>query len=231
MVLQFPGIILMGKTPNCDICYTLIALLAVIIPKTSYRAVEWVPIAGGIGVYDSKSVTSALNGPWVSGLVLNFLKDSTVSIQTDPISHNCLVSGSCSSYLLPGGLQTVTPWPFFKSNDSSLSFYITKNGPAYQLDFWTVPDGFTWSQFECQIYGHDVNSTFQLCLSSNGVNSEIYAGTVTFLNSELVTNAACQVGGPAFTISSHPVNATSLNLGICFQPNQPQFQSTAAVQR
>jgi hypothetical protein len=34
---------------------------------------------------------------------------------------------------------TVSPWPFRILNDTSLTSYITKDGPAYQIDFWDAP--------------------------------------------------------------------------------------------
>lgn len=134
-------------------------------------------------MYNSSIVTTAIatHGPWISSLVLNFLKDTSVSIQTDPISNRCKAAGSsCSSFLIPGGLKNVTPWPFKKTNDSSLAYYITRGTPAYQIDFWPVPTSFHWPPFsECPVYGTDENSGFQLCLSYDEDLGETIAGNFT----------------------------------------------------
>jgi hypothetical protein len=124
-------------------------------------------------------ILTSAEGPLVSSLALKFLQDTTVSIEIDPISHNCQSArSSCSSYLIPGGLQNITPWPYFQVNDSSLAFYITKNALSYQVDFWDVPTSFNWSNHvSCNIYGFDDHSAFQLCMSSgNRSKNEIAAG-------------------------------------------------------
>jgi len=70
------------------------------------------------------------------------------------------------SFLLPGGLKAVAPWPYKESTDKSLTAYITMNAPAYQIDIWDVPDVNSWASGNCRVYGTDYVSAFQLCIST-----------------------------------------------------------------
>jgi len=146
--------------------------------KTSYQPAEWTPITGGIGLYDPNLATPASDGPSLSSYVLGILSDYTKTYQATPISQDCQESSSCSSYLILGGVWTVSPWPFRILNDTSLTSYITKDGPAYQIDFWDAPRGIKWGTDVCTIFGPQ-NSTFQLCVSSyntSGINDQLVAG-------------------------------------------------------
>jgi hypothetical protein len=133
------------------------------------------PISGGIGVFNATVSTSkVMNGPSLSGLVINMLRDAAITKGVDPISEVCKRNSSCVSYIIPGGLKTVSPWPYNTTDDKSLSAYIIRGAPAYQLDFWKAPYGINWASDACQIYGES-DSAFQLCMSSYG-EKQIVAG-------------------------------------------------------
>lgn len=122
-------------------------------------------------------VVQGLSGPSVSSLVLFLLRDTTISFQIDPVTDDCRSSDSCTSFLLPGGLKAVAPWPYKEAADKSLTAYITKDAPAYQIDVWDVPDVFSWASDDCRIYGIDNTAAFQLCISLyNDRADQIVAG-------------------------------------------------------
>jgi hypothetical protein len=81
------------------------------------------------------------------------------------------------SSLLPGGLKAVAPWPYKESIDKSLTAYITKDAPAYQIDIWDVPDVISRASDNCRVYGIDNVTAFQLCISYyNGRADQLVAG-------------------------------------------------------
>ena len=135
-----------------------------------YLPVQWMPASGGIGEFDSASSAGKLqNGIFLSGLVRNMHQDTTVTFVQPPVSAECSNSSSCISYLIPGGLKTVSPWPYRRNNDSSLSVYAMRNTPAYQIDFWNAPYGNGWAASDCRIYGTS-SAAFQLCMDANDKN-------------------------------------------------------------
>jgi hypothetical protein len=115
-----------------------------------------------------------MNGPLLSGLVINMLRDATITKEVDPISELCKRNSSCVSYIIPGGPKTVSPWPYNKTDDEGLSAYITRGAPAYQLDFWKAPNGIQWVFDAFQIYGAS-GIAFRLCMSPYG-EKQIVAG-------------------------------------------------------
>lgn len=150
--------------------------IALVNPDFSYVPVHWTAISGGLGIFNATVATSkAMNGPLLSGLVINMLGDATItSTKVEPVSSECKQSLTCVSYTMPCGPRIVTPWPYNNTVDRSLSTHITRSGPAYQLDFWNAPFGITWASDDCQIYGESTNA-FQLCVSSYS-GSQIVAG-------------------------------------------------------
>jgi hypothetical protein len=71
----------------------------------------------------------------------------------------------------------VTPWPYSASADKSLTAYITKDAPAYQMDVWDAPSDTEWDQNSCDIYEIDNQTAFQLCISYfNGRTDQLVAG-------------------------------------------------------
>ena len=120
----------------------------------------------------------------LSNYVLGITSDPTKTYQVPPISVDCQNDLSCSSYLILGGVWTVSPWPFRTLNDSSLTAFITKDGPAYQIDFWDAPKGIEWGTDACTIFGSWV-SAFQLCISpysNGGVENQLVAGKSQYPN-------------------------------------------------
>jgi hypothetical protein len=147
-------------------------------PKTSYVPVRWIHISGGIGVYDSKLASPEFAEILIADSVINILQDPRRSITVPPFSNDCRQKGdSCKSFLLPGGLDLVSPWPYAKLNDSSLDTYVMKNAPSYQIDFWDPPENVTIAKEACSVYAATETAGFQLCLSSFGDNpDQIVAG-------------------------------------------------------
>jgi hypothetical protein len=105
------------------------------------------------------------SGPYISGLVQTLLRDPAISFETTPISAACQNSSlSCTSFLLPGGVETVSPWPF-NITATDESNYIVQNGPAYQIDFGDISGDVSWNQNSCHVYGSDTNA-LQLCIQN-----------------------------------------------------------------
>lgn len=146
--------------------------IAIVDPTYSYLPHNWTPIAGGLGIFNATVSTSkVMNGAALSGLVVNMLRDATITKEVDPVSRICKRDRSCVSYIIPGGPKTVSPWPYNKTGDESLSAYITSDGPAYQLDFWNAPYGIQWASDSCELYGESGPvGAFQLCASPQGDN-------------------------------------------------------------
>lgn len=127
----------------------------------------WNSISGGMGIFDHRLVDifKQGSGPYISGLIQNLLRDPAISLETKPISTSCNNSNlSCTSFLLPGGVQSVSPWPF-NITAADESNYIVQNGPAYQIDFSDISGHITWNQHSCHVYGSDTNA-FQLCIQN-----------------------------------------------------------------
>jgi hypothetical protein len=112
---------------------------------------------------------------------LNILQDTRRAVEVDPINSDCIKAGdSCKSFLIPGGLDVVAPWPYQKLKDRSLDVYVTKGGPAYQIDFWSPPDNTTVPEDECSVYAASEDTGLQLCASSYpGGTGQIVAGELT----------------------------------------------------
>ncbi|KAH8817491.1 hypothetical protein F5884DRAFT_748955 [Xylogone sp. PMI_703] len=180
MLMQFPGIVVM----------------TVVNTATSFIPVQWIPIGGGIGVYDPKAAFPDIAPILISDSVTNILQDTRRAVQVDPINEECIRSGdSCQSFLIPGGLFTVSPSPYNKTNDTGLDVFVTKGGPAYQIDLWSPPETFTWTADECNIYAAGISSGFQLCASPYpGGPSQIVTGWTPCLG-EILPNRQCDQPG------------------------------------
>lgn len=138
------------------------------------------PVSGGVGVFDASLISQVTGSMTISNLAENALQNSATSFVVDPVGNNCQSSGSCSSYIIPGGPLTVSPFPYVKLNDSTLTAYITKGGPAYQIDVWDAPQVPQWPQGSCHIYSPDNSNAFQLCISSfSGIENLLTAGKVS----------------------------------------------------
>lgn len=177
MLVQFPGLIFLSEFLQVHELLsfgTYYVMIALVDPTYTYLPSEWKNISGGLGIFNASVATSKIrSGPLLSGLVINMLRDTTITKEVDPISEICGLNSTCVSYIVPGGPKSISPWPYNRTGDESLSAYITRGGPAYQLDFWTAPGGIDWTD-ACQVYGLS-DSAFQLCMSSYG-EKQIFAG-------------------------------------------------------
>jgi hypothetical protein len=156
-------------------------MLAIVNPETSYIPNKWTRISGGIGIYDPKAVVSDA-AVLATNSALSILQDPTRAVQVDPVNLDCIQSTEgCKAFLIPGGLQNVSPWPYQKMQDTTLDVYVTKGGPAYQVDFWSPPQNVTWPDEDCTVYAANEDESFQLCTSLNTDGKTIMAGTLTGL--------------------------------------------------
>lgn len=154
-------------------------ILAIVNTKISYIPIQWTPIGGGIGRYDPKEVVPNAVPALITNSALSILQDTTRAVQVDPVSSDCIQAGdSCKAFLIPGGLQNVTPWPYQKLQDTTLDVYVTKGGPAYQLDFWSPPQNITWPYDQCSVYAANEDESFQLCTSLSADSKTIMTGTL-----------------------------------------------------
>jgi len=114
----------------------------------------------------------------LSNYVLGITSDPTKTYQAPPVGADCQSNPSCLSYLVLGGVWTVSPWPFRVLNESALTAFITKDGPAYQVDFWDAPKGIEWGTNACTIFG-PWDAAFHICISpynNNAGEAQLVAG-------------------------------------------------------
>ena len=102
----------------------------------------------------------------MSTLAINMIRDTLITKAMPPISEDCLEDSQCKSYVLPGGLQTVTPYAFETQRGSNVLMFVTRNTPLYQVDFWDAGAAVNWTSQSCHTYGtSNVNTTaIQLCM-------------------------------------------------------------------
>ncbi|KAK6542321.1 hypothetical protein TWF694_006280 [Orbilia ellipsospora] len=145
-----------------------IIITADINTKTLYFPIEHHNISGGIGHYNSTypPIFQDSPGTSTSSLVQTLLRDVTISFPVDPVSAECIAAGSsCKSYIIPGGLGTVSPWPFPRLTNPEITAFQTENTPTYQIDLWDGPAGVTWAPSDCHIYGDYKINAFQICIA------------------------------------------------------------------
>lgn len=144
--------------------------------QSLYFPIQFFPISGGMGIFNTSliPVFQEASGPVISGLVQTILRDPSISYVTQSVSPSCKASNaSCSSYLLPGGVQTVSPWPV-NSTSPKLTAYVVEGGPSYLLEFGSVSADVSWNSDACKIYASVFASKtipLQLCIQ-NGTDSE-----------------------------------------------------------
>jgi hypothetical protein len=139
-----------------------------------------VNVSNGIGVFDPSSATknSAVAGFYSSNLVRNLFQDSSFTYPVHPINQQCkAISANCSSFVLSGGLQNITPWTFraaFRPDDQA--FVTIKDSPTYHIDFWVTKDYPSFSSSDCRLYGVlDISPPFQLCIKAVEPSSGVLA--------------------------------------------------------
>lgn len=78
------------------------------------------------------------SGPLISRLVQTLLTDPAISYQMLQVNNKCKNSSlSCKSYLLPGGVGSVSP-SMLNATSRDEPDYVFQNGPAYELDFGDI---------------------------------------------------------------------------------------------
>jgi hypothetical protein len=149
-----------------------------------YFPSNWTNISGGMGVFDPSfiKVFEGMPGTTISGLVHYLLTDLSIAFPTTPINSSCdLFSSYCASFLIPGGVATVSPWPWGISDANDLD-YIIKNGPAYQLDFGEARGRVSWPSDACEVYGSGAY-VFQLCIENDQSTNELIGGEFNYSSS------------------------------------------------
>jgi len=139
-----------------------------------FHPVKWTRISGGLGDFDMSLLDqfASIPGPYIAGLVIYLLRDPSIGFQITPASSNC--GSGCISYLLPGGMTTISPWPFNDKLPNALD-YIVRSAPGYQIDFGSIENLPFWPSPVCRQYG-SVNKSIQLCIESGNTVSELRAG-------------------------------------------------------
>jgi hypothetical protein len=138
---------------------------------TVYEATSYHEVAAGIGAFDGSLVGPTLNSShgalpfWILASAYGLVDNPEFVTASSPVdcSGNSTV---CSSYLFPGGLQTILP--SLSATDPS-PFVVIYNSPAIQMDFEQRGDLYhEFSTSSCLTYG-DPNGAvgIELCLQAD----------------------------------------------------------------
>ncbi|KAF2003156.1 hypothetical protein P154DRAFT_112626 [Amniculicola lignicola CBS 123094] len=139
-----PGIILMANINQKQIFF----------PNTPHD------ISAGLAGYDP-SVSRAYStvwGPEIGKLVQTMLRDRSVTYPLPAINPQCKRSKTCTSFLIAGPYQTISPWPFTvgPGNEEELDSYMVFDAPWYQVDMWDIEESEGWTvsmSRDCTLYG------------------------------------------------------------------------------
>jgi hypothetical protein len=120
-----------------------------------YRPGVTFDVTAGIGAFDGSLVPGILaswGGTLPAGVIsgdLELLADTEVTIRAEPVTCDA-ADPSCSSYLLPGGLNSITPWPPFI--DEEYPVIEIFEAPALHVDIvGNVTESFSSS--DCSVFG------------------------------------------------------------------------------
>jgi hypothetical protein len=144
--------------------------------STEYESDATFRVTAGTANFDGSLVAPTLtsaNGSlsyWILSSSSTFLQNQQFSIGIDPI--NCSQNQeNCTSYILPGGIQTMSPNPVGNSSDP---ITLVHNSPASQIEFqkgMDVQDIF--QQNDCIAVGDEQYVVgVQLCLSLSTISNE-----------------------------------------------------------
>jgi hypothetical protein len=142
-----------------------------------YRPGVTFDVTAGIGAFDGSlvpAVLANLGGTLPAGLIADdseLLADTEYTIHAEPVTCNAADS-SCSSYLLPGGLGSITPWP--PSSDEEYPVIEIFNAPALQVEIMDhVSESFSSS--DCSVFGVVGDPlTVEVCVAQ----SVVYQGSI-----------------------------------------------------
>ncbi|KAF2729967.1 hypothetical protein EJ04DRAFT_580265 [Polyplosphaeria fusca] len=160
-----PGVILMANVRQKDVFYPIRTL----------------SISGGLADYDPQlaATYSTVIGPFIAKYVQTMLHDPSIAWPLDAITKECKNERSCTSSLIAGPYQTITPWPFTIEDDDVDTFRIY-NAPFYQVDLWYPPTSLTFSESqECTLYGGSNRTSdfsMALCISQQSSPNLLAAG-------------------------------------------------------
>lgn len=152
-------------------------------------------VTAGTGRFDGKYVAPTMaiaDGSlsyWVLATSSTFLDNSQFSCPIEPVS--CVGStGQCESYLLAGGLQSMSPNPPKSNKDSIVIIY---DSPASQVEFASdIDERDHFSTEDCVVYGNkNYRVGVELCLApSVASKGSIIAGKQSDLDCGHVTDVS-----------------------------------------
>jgi hypothetical protein len=150
--------------------------------RVAFRPAGWSSVSGGIGVFNVSLGWIQPVFPIHYQYVSNILQDTTISVATDPISQQCKSRDTCESYLLTGGLKSISPWPYMQQNDSSLTAYMLKDIPVYQIETWetTFDRSLSWADSQCKVYASG-DDGLRICVKIDENSGALVAGEFSCL--------------------------------------------------
>ncbi len=161
--------------------------MAMIDNRAAFRPEGWIPVTGGLGVFNISSSWLQVADPTQYHRVFYLLQDVAITAPTDPASEDCKARDSCQPYLLFGGLELISPWPYASSqeqDESDLTAYLLQNAPSYQIDTWEntfdepAP---SWEEGQCRVFvaptlESGIRDAIQICAKYDGADGRLLAG-------------------------------------------------------
>ena len=100
-----------------------------------------------------------------------------MSTRTDPIGTECRHRDTCTSCLLVGGIQYISPWPYMWLSDDAMTSFLTKDMPVYVLEGWnmTTDISISWGKNECRVYQAG-STALQVCAKKSDKGGSILTG-------------------------------------------------------
>jgi hypothetical protein len=143
--------------------------------------------------------------------------DPTTSFPTAPI--HC-TGGRCSSYLFPGGLGDMTPWPGHINGWDNADVILIHEVYGLQIDYWDPEPGEEIYARDCQIYGGDYTAII-FCIAPSAVDAQYLTACKSHLKPVLImfsNECLSDDRGTMFT-------EQNLDLGISLVDKPWNFQS------
>lgn len=105
--------------------------------------------------------------------------DTTNTLPISPIS--CKGDG-CLSYLFPGSMNLIAPWPWRVPGFFDADVLIVHGVQGIQIDYWSLDSTDHLDSSDCKVYGA-IDAAVMLCIASSTLDrSELIAGLKSFLN-------------------------------------------------
>ncbi|KAL4877496.1 hypothetical protein BJY04DRAFT_222054 [Aspergillus karnatakaensis] len=134
---------------------------------------------------------------WMQAIVNNLVTSPMHAVTSIPVPIAACAEHDCDSYLLPGGLINMSPWP--PTNHPAAPVIQVDNAPSIQLDFRSdISQEDVFSDEDCNIYGSETSWVgIRFCVSkSPTVDNSFAAGLYVCL--EGAWNGTCGLGSASF---------------------------------